>query len=507
MTRSHRRGTGIALFLCLLVLAAVFPVLLARHSQGSRTRAAVKQATATVALLSTARSALAEAWWELERRSATVADPVFRALRFPGGADRAPALAVPRLAAALASDPSLSTLEVVDGVRVDVDRAHTVATDGELEARVTLRATVRHRAAGLTRQLAETRTLRVALVGVPPPLDQFSVAVLDAANLVPAPANGWMDDAARGLTQIATLSRELVQSPDTAAVAAPLAAIEAQAPIGDDLAQPLHHFPGRYAIGSQQRHVASLADLDLVPRLTAAHQRVAQADAAMRAGAASDADVIARILELANADRALLDLVRAYQAGWLEYGDAAADWLWSFTPLLDRTQWAARAQFHFGGPGAVTRFTRLLDRLAAEDPPRGLNGVVYLDNAGEPLRLTGRSVRGRLALLATGAVELEDVRLADRSTDKLVVQAEGNLQISGKVEGYLVAHGPLTVQPLASITGGLLVQHLEDPAKVAGGADGEPERFDCSLEGTENPSFFQVSLSPWAVARALDGAR
>ena len=507
-TPGGRRGLGALLFVVLMFMAVVLPVLIARHLQGSQARTAVAHAGATIAVLNAARSALAEAWWELERSAARPADPLFAALHFPGQA-AARTIAVPRLARLLRADPELEAVEVADGqVAIEIGKvAATSRVSSDLSAEVTLHATARHRPTGLARTLSETRSLRVSLVGLPPPLDQFSVVVLDASNLVPAQANGWIDESASALTEMAAAARELAAAPDGATLGAALASIEPPPPLDTGAPGTLHHFPARLALVSFARGVGELAALDLTPRLAAARRRVLDANAAARQTSGDDATFVARVLELAAAHRALLEAVRRYQSDWVEYSDEAADWLWGFATNLERGQWAARAQYHFEGADAAQQLTDLLDRLAAERPARALNGVVYLDNPGAPLRLAGRAVRGRLAILATGRVELEDVRLADRTSDRLIVQAEGALTVSGRVEAALVAHGALTIAPQSVVVGALVLPSVADPTGLAGRLDAEPERFDCALEGTENPAFFQVALAPWALARGLEVAR
>lgn len=76
-----------------------------------------------------------------------------------------------------------------------------------------------------------------------------------------------------------------------------------------------------------------------------------------------------------------------------------------------------------------------------------VNGVVYVDNPGQPLILRGFTHRGKTLLVTRGPVILSDVRRERRETDQLVVMAFGDVSVDGRVEAVLIATQEKGEQP------------------------------------------------------------
>lgn len=192
------------------------------------------------------------------------------------------------------------------------------------------------------------------------------------------------------------------------------------------------------------------------------------------------------------------------QEAYTEASAAQADELARAAGQLAPEAWMRRASFRFGGPGAGARMLAMLDRYQAEEKPLPVSGVIYLDNKDEPLRIAGRGFRGRLVIVATGDVELSDVRVHDRATDMLVVQAEGRLSAQGRIEAALIARGGVALSEDLAIRGALLVDRVRVGDRIAGRLESDVERMASRLDGRDRPEMFWLTFAPWATAREVE---
>jgi hypothetical protein len=313
--------------------------------------------------------------------------------------------------------------------------------------------------------------------------------------------------------------------------------------VGSDVTRPYHFIPSKLVLSTKAERIADLGTLNLVRtirdraagRSEAAvegyNQAAAELDAVVRrilelhdrsAGYRSEAQVRAGVAEsdrlnmrlkaavdrlrvrmeaLSAASSDLLEIVRAYTDRHIESTDEAADWLRSFGRTLDSSEWLSRATFRFQGPGAGRRFKEFLASYNGKGQP--LNGIVVVDEPGEPFKLENVKVHGKLVIVATGDVALRDVEIESVETDLLTVQSDGVLRAGGRVDAALVPRSQFRPSGDLRLNGALVFDAVESPELLAGSLTNphvrEPEhgRHFSGVTGRSCPSYFYASWSPW----------
>jgi hypothetical protein len=508
MSSRKQNGTVLALPIAVMVVSLLVPVMIARHMQGSHTRGNVARASRGGNLMDAGQSALAEAWWRLEYAATDPTDPLFMSLR--EGAPRAQTLTVkvPHLIGALMGDPLWAGVKIAgDGVKATIGVASAISAhprEGSMD--VKLEVTVKHGPTGLVRTLRESRELRRTLLAVPAPYDKHALLVLDAAGLVGERANVWLEESTQQLTDLSAKIKAAggqLQIPDSYG-----GFKDAPSPLHDDLSRTLHRFPSRLAIHARS-DIADLSALNLQAKLEAARRNLEALGPAPDQQAAynTDNDVNAatgKVTKLAQAHQAVLEEARKFQAAYEEVGSTQADELAAFAANLAPEQWIRKATFRFGGAGACGQLLQMLDTYQSEATPKPVSGIVYLDNVNEPLKLSGRGIRGRLVIVATGDVEISDVRLNNRATDLLVVQSEGRLTAHGRVEGALIARGGVQLAGDLELRGALVLDRVRVGDRFGGRLQQDVERMESQLTGRDRPEMFWLTFAPWANGREVE---
>jgi hypothetical protein len=509
MTKSDTRnasGTVMTLPLAALITSLLLPVMVARHVQGSATRNGIGRACRAGVLMDVARSAVAESWWRLERSAGDAADPLFVTFRETSNDRRQLSIRPELLLESLKGDPGMAGIEVVGGhVQIAIEALAPVsANPREGVGEVKMEVTVRHRVSGQVRTLRESRELRRTLLGVPVPFDGHSLTVLDAGGLVGEQANGWMQTSVDALTD---LSRQIQAAGGQLKLPDSLGGFKsAPDPLHDDLARTIHRFPARLAL----RRTDDVADLSRLNLHAALKDKRTQIEALgpppqMPSGSPSEAE-IKRLTEEATrhatAHQNLLTDARWWQDANEEIGGGEAETLVAQGGQLAAAEWRKRATFHFEGAGAAADFGQMLAGYGAEDRP--VSGVAFVDNGSAPLKLSRLAIRGRLIVIATGEVEIEDVKVADRATDMLVVQAGGRLSVSGRVEGALIACGGIQLATDAVIKGALVMDRVRLGDTFAGKLESDVTRIESRVNGQDRPEMFWIAFAPWASAREVE---
>jgi Tfp pilus assembly protein PilX len=526
-TTENRAGFGLVLPLAVLFLAVLVPLAFSRHMQGRAARGGAQHAVEGALAHDLARSALAEGWWEVEQRLKNPSDPLSAAARDPKRArstHKIPVTRAPRLARA---ESHLKGYAITGGAVTATLERHAPTGEAPHEGYTYMRleARVAHADTGIARTLSEFRTLKMAVTSLPRPFDQFTLVVNEARSLVGVHANDQLEHCERTLSQLDALKAPMqeragkVQGAARDALQKALTALATPAPkVGQSINDPLHYFPNRYILASRASEIPNLAALHLEPRLAKAYAEVEAAETALGqiVGAQPSPDLVATMPEaqlpaavnaltrVARANRAYLAGVQRWQSSFIEMTAEAADWLDGLRYQLDTEEWDERAFFRFEGEGAVSKFLAMLDAAEKETPARGRDGVVYVDNANEPLKLSARRVRGRLAICATGDVTLEDVDLADHGRDRLVIQCGGTLKVAGRVRAALIAKGAFIARPGAKIAGALVLDRVDQPAELAGAVTGDAARYATGLGPDELKQALTLVLSPYSEARTME---
>lgn len=119
--------------------------------------------------------------------------------------------------------------------------------------------------------------------------------------------------------------------------------------------------------------------------------------------------------------------------------------------------WRQQARQVFEGEDASARCGRFLEGVGAPFA-KEFEGVLFVDNAaGAPLVLAETTLPGRLVVVATGDVRLANLGPRDSAHHRVVVQAGGAVEISGRVRAFVLAKGPVALGPDAHLVGGLVL--------------------------------------------------
>jgi hypothetical protein len=202
-----------------------------------------------------------------------------------------------------------------------------------------------------------------------------------------------------------------------------------------------------------------------------------------------------------------LALYRGYQERLFELTGGARERVLLQAAQLTPTAQRARAAHRFEGDGAAARALRFLLPYAGPGQKRGLHAVVYVDNRdGPPMTLDALRapdgvvrIRGKLTLVVTGAIELRNVRLADRANDLFVVQAGGTLIARERVEASLIAGGAFRPSEGLDLAGNLILAGDFDPASLQGRLDRDGGRYVSGAGRALRGVYTQAALSPWPV--------
>lgn len=238
---------------------------------------------------------------------------------------------------------------------------------------------------------------------------------------------------------------------------------------------------------------------DLVRRTNRLRQRFAQAcqDYADSSSSLSKEHETRWMIYVGFTD-ALLELSGAKAAELARYDS-------KFDVAANELSQVGRAFFRFTGPGAAGRLRQFLAD-ASRPGSRPLNATIFVDNAEEPLRLDGLRLHGKLALAATGPVDLSNIALADPANDLFTLHTAAGraVRISGRVCASLMAAGAVDLSEGALLHGNLIQWDLPAPANLNGTLQNDPRYFSgVSSTANQKLDHFVVAVHPIPSSRAI----
>ena len=483
----------------MLAIALLLPLLIARHLQGSHTRGNIARSARASLLSDLAKAAVAEGWWQLERAAADSGSPTYLVLRAGATTPQVIQVDVPHLTQLLDEDPVMAGCKLSENkVKVTIGkRTPTSSKTREGLADVTLEAKMVNDGVGIFRIVRETREMRLVLAALPIPFDQHSLMVIDAHALVGDQTNAWMEEAVSTVTQIAGGAK--------AAGATDIGG-EPPPPLVDDLTKEIHRFPTKYLLQSADAAIPDVTAIYLLPKMEGHRRRIEALGPAsdLSGKAASDpSGTASKARAIVAAHNALLAEARVFQHQFLENGPPESDNFAAAATQLAPAEWRRRALFTFTGAGAAAKFVAMLDKYAAEDPPRCVNGVAYVDDPDAPLKLKNRAMRGRLVICSTGAVELDSITVVNAKIDLLTVQTQGTLTTNGRIEANLVACGGVQMAADTVVSGSLTLDTVRGLDKYGGKLECDLTRLNVQTGGLDRPEMFWVAFSPFATKREM----
>lgn len=334
---------------------------------------------------------------------------------------------------------------------------------------------------------------------------------------------------------------------DPEATAAPFGPEKFPAPpkVGRGVEDPFHYFPNEVILFSQADRVEDLAWLNLAPRADrlaadVARTRAASLEALQRyesaraafesaANGASGSNVepviraygawLGTVEPLGAALQAASQARTAQLANYQDYQEKIGEMtgttrrkLLEQAVQLESDAMSRRATHRFGGPTANEDAVRFLARYTGPKATgSGLHAVVFVDNqGGRPFSLDalrgpdGRvTIRGKLTLACTGAVELKDVVLAN-GNGLCVIRAGGALTASGRVEASLIPCDELRADASLALSGNVILAAGFDPARLAGRLDRANGRYASGVSGAFQGEYTQATVAPWALSSFVE---
>jgi hypothetical protein len=136
--------------------------------------------------------------------------------------------------------------------------------------------------------------------------------------------------------------------------------------------------------------------------------------------------------------------------------------------------WRSQARQVFEGEDAAARCGRFLEGIGAPFA-KEFEGVLFVDNAGgAPLVLAETTVPGRLVVVTTGDVRLSNLGPRDSAHHRVIVQAGGTAEVSGRVRASLLARGPVVLAADAHLVGGLVLVGPGGQDRLLGSVEWDP---------------------------------
>lgn len=374
------------------------------------------------------------------------------------------------------------------------------------------RATVRH--AGVETVVERQYGFRVSLVTAMRPYERVTLVVQDGASFFKGERDEdpGLADVAEGLAlkwaKLGEVRREAVRALHLAAEEHPVDGVDPDAGLPDDavlraidradpeLAEAASQLAARTRALEQQGYVMAihstrraaagearveLAELDW-PRAMSSDLDAAAADAgqlvaalaALKSAAASvttteGAAQVKALAATAADDARALD--QSFRRTLTCLARVTKD-LRAFTPqeqqvraefdktreLLDPVAWLARTYLRVDAADRRQSDGTLADYLRRRGhPAKAANGIVLWNNPGEPLKIDRLTFTGMLVVVATGDVEVSEVRKADANS-LLTVVALGRLTVRGTVQASLIAPGQLEIASGTRIEGNLVAR-------------------------------------------------
>ena len=232
--------------------------------------------------------------------------------------------------------------------------------------------------------------------------------------------------------------------------------------------------------------------------LKAAEEELQRLEKELRASDSSDAsagtekglEVIRAYDNVGTRNHERIELYRKFQARFFEKsGSAFRLWQEAYLPKLQADRWKARATYEVDSQKA---FDELWSRLGNR-----INGVVY---ATGPLKVPA-AWRGKAVLVATQAIDLPDVTIADKTRDQLTVVGFKQLKVEGgKCDAALVIapSGELLLGGPVQFTGELVFAgELRRPETIKGSLQRSRYLFSGNSEDTPPKlDHFLVTISP-----------
>jgi ElaB/YqjD/DUF883 family membrane-anchored ribosome-binding protein len=194
-------------------------------------------------------------------------------------------------------------------------------------------------------------------------------------------------------------------------------------------------------------------------------------------------DYLKKVLEQVRRLDAMLQVYKEFQDLLIEVGgDAQEELLMRYRRLRFADQeWKTPYLFH--GPQAVAQATKFL-----ASHPRGMVVVNTPEGSKEELVVRLNDFQGRLVLVSTAPLRLEQIRLRDATRDAVICIGYNGLEVAGEVEAGLIDRSGQYISGGDTFTGSLILDHLTSDSPLDLIFRGKLRHQDALLSGPDSGS-------------------
>lgn len=169
-------------------------------------------------------------------------------------------------------------------------------------------------------------------------------------------------------------------------------------------------------------------------------------------------------------------------------------------------QWSNKASYLLDESGGLQQnFDKLLKKMKV------LNGVMYVRNDNESLKLKNMRIRGKLLIVTQGDVEVEGLTPEDETKDIVSVISFGKMRASGSIKASLMPQGEFQVTNPLDLQGNLIFDKISDPGQLKGKLQYDERIFSGTTTATSDANakkvYYYVGFSPMPIGHDIQRQR
>ena len=164
-------------------------------------------------------------------------------------------------------------------------------------------------------------------------------------------------------------------------------------------------------------------------------------------------------------------------------------------------EWRQKALHIIGEDADVNQsFEELIKRY------QPLNGVVFVDNPSQTLKITGKQFKGKVFVVTKGNLELSDIEPVDESNDLVSFLSYGNTTLNSRITASISAMGELRMNGQPMVKGNIILNRVFRPEQLRGILDRDPRLYSgkSSGGGDSKLHYVYIGVGPRSIAHHLD---
>lgn len=184
------------------------------------------------------------------------------------------------------------------------------------------------------------------------------------------------------------------------------------------------------------------------------------------------------------------------------FGEPQRTKIGKFYEKLDsNAKWKNKATYIVREDGGLqSNFNKLRDKVST------LNGVVYVENSSQKLKLSG-SFKGKVIIVTQGDVEVENLSPADQTKDIVSVISYGKMRTSGNINASLMPQAELQIVNV-NLVGNLIFNRIWQPDQLKGLLQYDPRIFSGTTskgsDANAKKTYYYVAFSPMSIGSDIE---